>query len=125
ATNSFSTEDLLIDNFLVTAGTNYYIVISTWASPQSVGYTLTITENTCIDPVSSYNVVSNCTTGTGFFVDVDLTDLGSATSITLTDNQGSTPQTTTATGVFTFGPFANETDVIITVTNDDDANCIL
>src|SRR5690606_17858256 len=66
ATNSFSTEDLLIDNFSVTAGTNYYIVISTWASPQSVGYTLTITENTCIDPVSSYNVVSNCTTGTGF-----------------------------------------------------------
>src|SRR5690606_9380197 len=125
ASNFFATDDLLIDNFSVTAGTNYYIVISTWASPQSTGYTLTITENTCIDPVATYAVVSNCTSGTGFFVDVDLTDLGSATSITLTDNQGSVPQTTSATGVLTFGPFANETDVIITVTNDEDANCSL
>src|SRR5690606_2356944 len=57
--------------------------------------------------------------------DVNLTDLGSATSVTLTDNQGSTPQTTTATGVFTFGPFANGTGVVVTVANDDDANCTL
>src|SRR5690606_8721472 len=123
--NFFSTEDLLIDNFSVTAGTNYYIVISTWAAPQSIGYTLNITENTCIDPVATYAVRSDCLIGPQFYVDVDLTSLGSATSITLTDNQGSTPQTTSATGLFSFGPFTNNTDVVITVANDDDPNCTL
>src|SRR5690606_4058478 len=31
----------------VTNGTTYYFVISTWASPQSTGYTFSLTENTC------------------------------------------------------------------------------
>lgn len=80
---------------------------------------------TCVNPTASYSVNEDCINGPQFFVDVDLTDLGSATSITLSDNQGSPTQTTSAIGMFTFGPFANNTDVVITVTNDDDANCTL
>lgn len=80
---------------------------------------------TCVNPVVDYAINSDCINGPQFFVDVDLTDLGSATSITITDNQGSAPQTTSATGMFSFGPFPNTTDVVITVTNDDDSNCIL
>ena len=80
---------------------------------------------TCVNPVATYTVVEDCINGPQFFVDVDLTDLGSATSITISDNQGSTPQTTNATGLFTFGPFPNNTDVVVTVANDDDANCTL
>jgi len=124
-TNSYSTDDMLIDNMLVTAGTTYYIVISTWASPQSVGYTLTITENTCVDAVVSYDVVGDCENGEQFLVEVDLSDMGSATSITISDNQSSAPQTVTSTGVYTFGPYANSTPVEITVVNDDDANCTI
>ncbi|WP_197022157.1 gliding motility-associated C-terminal domain-containing protein [Sediminibacter sp. Hel_I_10] len=85
----------------------------------------TVSCATCVNPVVENTVRQDCLNGPQFFVDVDLTDLGSATSITLTDNQGSTPQTTDATGVFSFGPFANGTDVVITTTNDDDANCVL
>ncbi|WP_204344666.1 choice-of-anchor L domain-containing protein [Psychroserpens algicola] len=121
--NGFAQDDLIIDNFTVTNGQTYYIVISTWASPQSVAYTLTITENTCVDPVVDFIVRQDCINGPQFFVDVDLTDLGSATSMTISDDQGSAAQNTTVTGVFTFGPFANNTPVVITVENDDDANC--
>ncbi len=125
ATNSFSLDDLLIDNFTVLAGETYYIVISTWAAPQTTGYTLTITENTCIDPEANFEVVSDCVNGPQFFVDVDVTNLGSAGSVTVADDQGSTPETVTATGVVTFGPYANNTPVIFTLENDDDANCLI
>ncbi|MEZ4855422.1 MAG: hypothetical protein R2812_02965 [Gelidibacter sp.] len=54
-----------------------------------------------------------------------MTDLGSASTVTVTDNQGSAPQSTATTGILTFGPFANNTGVVITVANDDDANCSL
>ncbi len=123
--NSFSQGDMLIDNFEVTAGQTYYLVISTWASPQSVGYTLTITENTCIDPIAAYSILGDCEVAPQFFVKVNLTSLGSATSISLTDNQGSAAQVTSATGIYTFGPYPNTTNVVITVTNTDDANCVL
>ena len=80
---------------------------------------------TCVNPVATYDVVSDCASGPQFLVDVNLTDLGSATSVTITDDQGSAPQTVSATGTYTFGPFANTTDVVITVANDQDANCTL
>ena len=47
AVNGFSSADILIDNFIVTGGQTYYIVVSTWPAPQSTGFTLNITENTC------------------------------------------------------------------------------
>ncbi len=125
AVNGFSSEDLLIDNFAVVAGQTYYIVISTWAPPESVGYTLTITENTCVDPQATFNVVSDCIVGPQFFVEVDITDLGSATSLTVSDDQGSDPIVVSELGSISFGPYPNETNIVITVVNNDDANCIL
>jgi gliding motility-associated-like protein len=125
AVNGFAGGNMLIDNYSVTSGTTYYIVISTWPTPQSTAYTLTITENTCIDAVATYAVVSDCANGPQFLVDVDVTDLGSASTLTITDNQGSTAQTISAIGTYTFGPYPNTTGVVITVANDDDANCTL
>lgn len=46
----------------VTAGTTYYIVISTWAAPQSTTYTLDITQILCPDPTAL--TVTNITTTT-------------------------------------------------------------
>ena len=125
AVNGFSSDDILIDNFTVTGGQTYYIVISTWAAPQNVGYTLTITENTCVDSVATYDVRSDCENTPQFFVDVDVTDLGSAGTVTVSDDQGSTPQTISVAGLVSFGPFANSTPVVVTVANDDDSNCTL
>lgn len=109
----------------VTAGNTIYIVISTWPAPQSVAYNLTITENTCTDPEATFSVVSDCINGEQFFIDVDVTSLGSANTLSLADNQGNPPLSVDAIGVFSFGPYANTTNVAITVSNDDDANCVV
>jgi len=80
---------------------------------------------TCVNPIANYTMVTDCLNGPQFFVDVDLTDVGSAASVTLSDNQGTATQSATATGVYTFGPYDNNTAVVISVANDDDTNCLV
>ncbi|PCI08935.1 MAG: hypothetical protein COB73_06330 [Flavobacteriaceae bacterium] len=119
--NSGSTDRVF--DLAVTNGTTYYIVISTWATPQSTTYTLDITENTCTNATATYSIVDDCANSGGFFIDVDITDLGSATSLSVFD--GTTTMVVNATGVVQFGDYANATDVTITVTNDQDNSCQL
>ena len=92
-------------------------------SSQYTPIDFTVACATCVNPIASYEMVSDCLNAPQFFVDVDLTDLGSASSVTLSDNQGGATQNATADGVYTFGPYANNTDVVISIANDDDANC--
>ena len=84
--------------------------------------TFTVSCATCVNPQVDYEVVSDCLNAPQFFVDVDVTDLGSAGSLTVSDNQGNN-STVSNTGTFQFGPYANNTDVQFTVANDDDVNC--
>lgn len=114
-----------IPEFEVTSGETYYIVISTWASPQTSAYTLDITEDTCLNPTAAYTIVSDCENSAGFLVEVEVTDLGSATSLTIGDNQNSATQAASAVGTFSFGPYSNGTSVVITINNDQDENCFL
>ncbi|TQD33367.1 fibronectin type III domain-containing protein, partial [Haloflavibacter putidus] len=87
---------------------------------------VTVSCATCINPAAFYTVQSDCDSGTDqFFIDVEITDLGSATSLTIEDNQGSATQTANATGVFTFGPYPNTTNLIFQIENNDDSNCII
>lgn len=112
-----------IPEFPVTTGQTYYFVISTWAAPQSSAFTLDITENTCTNGAATFTVVSDCANGEQFNVAVDVTSLGSATSVTISDDQSSVPVTVSATGITTMGPYPNGTSVIFTVVNDQDASC--
>ncbi len=66
ATNSSDSADLPIPDFTVTAGSTYYIVISTWAAPESIDYTLTITTDSiaCTVPDVAASGVSICTGNT-------------------------------------------------------------
>ncbi|WP_431135465.1 T9SS type A sorting domain-containing protein [Psychroserpens mesophilus] len=107
----------------VTNGETYYFVISTWATPQTTAYTLNITENSCTDATVAYSVVDDCANSGGFNILVDITDLGSSTSIDINDDQGSATQSTAVADMFTFGPYVNGTDVIISITDNDDPNC--
>ena len=126
AVNGFSTSALTIPEFTVANGQTYYIVISTWATPQTTGYTLDIVENTCISASATYTVVSDCDSGTEqFFVDVEILDLGSATSLAINDDQSSQVEIVTTAGVYQFGPYPNGTPVIFTVENEQDSNCVL
>lgn len=124
ATNGAATGDLSISDYLVSSGTTYYIVISTWATPQSTTYTLDITENTCTNSTATYTPVPDCG-NTQFTVDVDVTSLGSATSVTIGDDQASPTQQVFTTGIVSFGPYASGTSVNFTVTNDQDGTCVI
>jgi gliding motility-associated-like protein len=91
----------------------------------SSGYTpitFTVSCATCINPQVNYEVVSDCLNAPQFFVDVDVIGLGSAGSLTLSDNQGNSSSVNN-TGTVQFGPYANNTDVQFTAENDDDVNC--
>ncbi len=114
-----------INEFPVVNGQTYYFVISTWPAPQTLAYTLNILENTCTNATATYAIVSDCDIAPQFFVAVNVTSLGTATSLTISDNQGSATQNVSATGIANFGPYANATPVIFTVSNDQDATCIL
>lgn len=77
----------------------------------------------CSNPTATYAVVSDCDNSGGFMVNVTVEDLGSATSITAEDDQGGASQSISDIGDYVFGPYDNGTDVIITLTNDQDGDC--
>lgn len=97
-------------------------------SCQSAGFVpidLTVSCATCTNPSVTFALVNDCANGEQFLVEADISSIGSATSLDVTDNQGSPAQTVTAPGIVTFGPYANGTNVSLTVTNNDDANCVV
>ncbi|NHM06970.1 T9SS type A sorting domain-containing protein [Flavobacterium sp. CYK-4] len=77
----------------------------------------------CTLPEITFTKVSNCPEAT-FNVTADVTSMGSAAAITITDNQaGSTPQVANGTGLLTFGPYDNGVTVSLTAVNDDSDVC--
>jgi len=87
---------------------------------------ITVSCATCVNPQVDYTVVGNCSDGDEeFFVEVDVTDIGSASSLDVTNNQGDPLQNVTAPTTLTYGPYPLGTDVVFTVENVDDVNCTL
>ncbi|RSK41785.1 T9SS type B sorting domain-containing protein [Mangrovimonas spongiae] len=84
---------------------------------------------TCITQDVSFNIINgDCVTDPDnpvFEVAVDISDMGDATSITVSDDQGGTPQVATEVGILTFGPYPATTNVVITAENTNDSNCIV
>ncbi|MGY0391488.1 T9SS type B sorting domain-containing protein [Bizionia sp. KMM 8389] len=84
---------------------------------------------TCVPQTVTFDVINgDCTTDPDnpvFEVAVDVTDLGDASSLTITDNLGSAPTNVTETGVIVLGPFAANSNVIVTVANSNDPNCTI
>ncbi len=79
---------------------------------------------TCINPTVTYDT-SDCTLGDNYSIFVDISDMGSATSLNINDDQGSPEQSIANPGIVTFGPYPIEIEVIIIVSNPDDINCVL
>ena len=75
----------------------------------------------CEPPVAEISTVDSCDTGE-FSIEVNVTSLGSFSTIDAFDDQGSATQTITMTGTYTFGPYASSTDVLMTL-GGDDADC--
>ena len=105
----------------VFTGETYFVVISTWASPQSVGYDLVITENSCTEPtIATTNV--DCTDDS-FSVEFELSDMGDAELLTFTDDSGNV-QYAQEPGILTFGPYESSSNPVVTVVGED-PNCDL
>ncbi|MGK0428463.1 MAG: hypothetical protein ACJARX_000110 [Psychroserpens sp.] len=78
---------------------------------------------TCSIPAVTYNVVSNCPVDTDFTVEVVVSDIGTASGVTISDDQGTAVSAGLAAGTYSYGAYANATPVVITITNDDDGAC--
>ena len=119
ASTQFSSVDEHNFDVELLAGQTYIFAISTWASPQTVGYDLSIVENTCTQPV----ITSSTTTCSDdqYFIDVDVSDLGSSSQYAISDDQGN-EQSIDVPSVLTFGPYSGAMPVVISAIGDD-PNC--
>lgn len=86
-----------------------------------------ITADPCICTNPTVSFLSGCLQGdeNNFTVLVNLSQLGSSQSYTITDNFANTqPQTgITQTGIYQYGVYPNGTSVTVTLVSDDDADC--
>ncbi len=87
-------------------------------------YTLAWSVVNCTTNTSTFSIVEDCANSGGFFIEIEVTDTGSGNTVSITDDQGgSTP--TVGVGTQQMGPYSNGTNVIVTVTNDDNVACAL
>lgn len=122
---SFSGDSRSLTEVVLLAGNSYFVVLSNSGSTRTYSYDLIITENSCINPtIGALTPVADCDNGQ-FSVDVDVSYLGSATSLTLSDDDATTADVTniTSTGIVTVGPYPSGTLVNFSLTNDQDGVC--
>lgn len=100
--NGASTADYELD-VAVTNGTTYYVVISTWAAPQSTAYTLDITEVLCADPSAL-----SATSVTATSADLGWTENGTAASWNIELGEAGFTPTGVATAVSGTNPYLAE-----------------
>ncbi|TXE17453.1 T9SS type A sorting domain-containing protein [Psychroserpens burtonensis] len=90
----------------------------------SITTDITVSCAVCTPPAGAIGVVSNddCVAQT-FDFDVDITNLGGATSVTITNTAGLPPTSVTATGIVTLVGFPTDTVFDITFVDDEDSGC--
>ena len=100
-------------------------VSCTSSSAYAGGIDWTVACATCTNPSAEYTVIDDCDNGDQFLIDVNITSMGDANSLTISDNYGSNTEQTSTTGVVQMGPYPFLTDIVITVSNDQDVNCVI
>jgi len=83
------------------------------------------TTSTCTVPTASFNAICNIAAPTQFFVYANVTNLGSGAPYTLSNNINSNTSTVNATGNVYAGAYANNANVVISLTSQADASCVL
>lgn len=120
---SFSGDTRSLSEVVLFEGNTYFIVLSNSGSTRTYNYNILITQNSCVDPSMSLTPTEDCGNGQ-FNVDVDVTYLGDATSLTLADDQGNIyPSAITSTGTVSMGPYASGLTVNFSLTNNQDNTC--
>lgn len=111
-----------------TPGTSVDITLTNSASATctlvSAGRTTScIIQNPCVNPAATISSFCNPLDGTNFYVQVQVTDIGTGPVLTLSNSINSNTQTVTAADTLIVGPFANNATVNITLSNDTAAGC--
>ncbi|WP_179339152.1 choice-of-anchor L domain-containing protein [Winogradskyella ludwigii] len=92
--------------------------------PMKNGINYTVACATCTNSESTYAFVDDCDNGDQYLIDVNVGSLGSATSLTLSNNIDLNTTSVTSAGIYQIGPFPFGVDVIYTLNNDQDFNCV-
>lgn len=121
---AFNTPPQYFENLILEANHTYYIVVASSLESAIFTYHLEVTKNSCVIPDATFTSVEDCENGQ-YYVDVDITRMGSAETLTIADDQMSATQQVDTLGIATFGPYPNGTPVNFTVTNDQDDYCVI
>ncbi|SEA17075.1 choice-of-anchor L domain-containing protein [Bizionia paragorgiae] len=90
----------------------------------TLDFTVDIQMLTCTLPEATFTIVPDCT-AEEIMIDVDLTDIGDASTITISnDFDGSTTNVSTP-GLYPVGPFPLNQNVNVYVTNDQNTDCVI
>ncbi|WP_274476464.1 fibronectin type III domain-containing protein [Mangrovimonas aestuarii] len=106
----------------LTPGNTYYGMV--WTDTQKDTVEFCLYEYQCVSATANFSVISNCDTNGDFFVDVDITDMGTATSLTISDDFFGFVETVASVGVVQFGPYTIGNEVSFTVNSDNEDNCV-
>ena len=90
----------------------------------TLDFTVNVIELTCTLPEASFTTVPDCDNDQ-FFIDVDVTSLGDASSLEISNNFDATTVQATGLGVYQAGPFPFGNTVKVFVMNEQDNNCII
>lgn len=90
----------------------------------TLDFTVNIQELTCTLPEASFTVNTDCTTDQ-FYIDVDVTSLGDASSLEISNDFDASTVTAPSIGLYQAGPFPFGNTVKVFVANNDDNNCTI
>jgi len=90
----------------------------------TLDFTLNIQELNCTIAEANYTTVPDCDNDQ-FFIDVNITDLGDATSLEISNNFDAETIQASAIDTYQAGPFPFGTAVKIFVTNEQDNDCVI
>jgi len=76
----------------------------------------------CVPPSATFGIVQDCA-NFQYSVAVNITSLGSASSMQITNTGGASDVTASAAGTYTVGPFTSGTPVSVTIVNADNSLC--
>jgi hypothetical protein len=79
----------------------------------------------CDIPAVSYEIVTNCPANNNFSINVIVSYIGAASGVIITDDQSTAASGVLGVGTHNYGSYLNGTSVIITVTNNDNAICVI
>ena len=115
--SSFASQAL---GLVAVAGTTYYIQ---WDDNWSTaGFTWYLNFFCAAAPQANYDIELACDLGV-YYVNVDITSLGSANDVNITNNGGAPTVSNVGLGSQTVGPFALNTPVQITLVNNGQTGC--